>query len=327
MKHQDTQFLRFIAILLIINSHLDKYYPIQSIASGGAIGNAIFFFLSAFGIYISQQKRNRNFDEWILGRIKRIYPTIWVTVILLLMPVMLINGDLSSKNILQFIGNFFYPPYWFIQALLVFYIITFPLLKSIKKQKELILFGVLFLIYLGSYLTWIDMSKWSIEKIPFVIINYFIIFIFGIFIARRNDKIIYSGIMNYIWLFLFVGLIYLHKYFITKGILIEFQFVQQAALYPMLYYLLKISRSPFVLSILMNNKSFSRIVNFIANITLEIYIVHETIILYVLKAKLPFPLNLIVLLTLTFTLAILVKKLSDLIIAKMFTPNKLVTIT
>lgn len=171
------------------------------------------------------------------------------------------------------------------------------------------------------------MSKWSIEKIPFVIINYFIIFIFGIFIARRNDKIIYSGIMNYIWLFLFVGLIYLHKYFITKGILIEFQFVQQAALYPMLYYLLKISRSPFVLSILMNNKSFSRIVNFIANITLEIYIVHETIILYVLKAKLPFPLNLIVLLTLTFTLAILVKKLSDLIIAKMFTPNKLVTIT
>jgi len=69
MKYPDTQFLRALAILLVINSHLDKYYRIPYIGMGGAIGNSMFFFLSAFGLYLSQQKQSQNFKEWFTRRI------------------------------------------------------------------------------------------------------------------------------------------------------------------------------------------------------------------------------------------------------------------
>jgi peptidoglycan/LPS O-acetylase OafA/YrhL len=42
-------FLRFSAIVLVINSHMDSFYPIPELGTGGALGNALFFMLSAFG--------------------------------------------------------------------------------------------------------------------------------------------------------------------------------------------------------------------------------------------------------------------------------------
>lgn len=35
MKHPDTQLLRAIAILIVVNSHLDRYYPVSYLATGG----------------------------------------------------------------------------------------------------------------------------------------------------------------------------------------------------------------------------------------------------------------------------------------------------
>lgn len=83
MKYPDTQFMRALGMILIINSHLDHFYPIPHIGTGGAIGNSIFFFLSAYGIYLSQQEKNKPFSEWFEGRIARIYPSMWIVLIFL----------------------------------------------------------------------------------------------------------------------------------------------------------------------------------------------------------------------------------------------------
>ena len=98
MKNPDTQFLRAVAILLVINSHLDRYYPMQHIGTGGAIGNSIFFFLSAFGLYLSQQKQSQYFKEWFTNRISRIYPSLWIVLISLFYTC----SDLAGQVILQY---------------------------------------------------------------------------------------------------------------------------------------------------------------------------------------------------------------------------------
>jgi peptidoglycan/LPS O-acetylase OafA/YrhL len=46
----DTTFLRFVAIWLITNSYLDKRYPVSAMATGGQLGNSLFFMLSGFGV-------------------------------------------------------------------------------------------------------------------------------------------------------------------------------------------------------------------------------------------------------------------------------------
>lgn len=50
-QRRDTEFLRCVAIIMIVNSHLDVFYPIPALGTGGAIGNSLFFMLSSFGLF------------------------------------------------------------------------------------------------------------------------------------------------------------------------------------------------------------------------------------------------------------------------------------
>lgn len=325
MKFPDTQFIRAIGILLIVNSHLDNYYPVKQLATGGAIGNSIFFFLSAFGICLSQQNKNRPFKEFMTDRISRIYPSMWLVLLSLTMPLMLFSGRLSADSATKFIGNFFNPPFWFLQALLVYYILSFSFTRpdhhgNIKKNGVLIFAGFLCLIYFLLYFTWVDLNAWSVEKSPFDLIHYFIVFLFGIFIAQRNEAITYTGPRNYLAILAILFLVYTHKYLMTKGILLDLQFIQQAAMYPLVYYLLKVSRSPLILKGLTQIKGLAPTVNFLSGHTLEIYMIHETLNRPVLHLGLEFPMNIILFLILTFSLASLVKKLSESIMKRINNP-------
>ena len=170
---------------------------------------------------------------------------------------------------------------------------------------------VLVVVYFVCYFTVVDLSKWSIEKGPFDRIHYLMIFIFGIFLAMHNDKIKYTGYNNYLIIIFLVILMYAHKYMMTKGLYPEFQFIQQAVMYPLVLYLLKISRSLFILTTLMKSKIISSIVRFLSDHTLEIYMIHETIGHPILKLQLTFPYNVFVFLTLSLILAAIVKKLSE----------------
>ena len=308
--YPDTQFLRAIGIILILNSHLDRYYPIAYIGTGGAIGNSIFFFLSSFGVCLSFKKSPKPFSEWYAGRIRRIYPSLWIVLLAIKMPLMIMEGKLSSTTVLIFLGYFFNPPYWFLQVLLVYSLLSFRFLKA-NPHKILIIVFILSLTYLGSYITWVDLSRWSIEEAPFDLIHYFIIFVFGIYIADKNKQIVYSGISNYILLLFFVCLIYFHKFLMTKGLYIEYQIIQQVAIYPTLLYFLKISRSPFVVDKIMKTKCISSIFQFLADNTLEIYMIHETISSPILKLGMPFPVNLMLFLLLTFAISAIVNKLAN----------------
>ena len=49
--------LKFIAVFLIINSHMDALYPkYKMLATGGAIGDVLFLFASGYTLFLSNRK-------------------------------------------------------------------------------------------------------------------------------------------------------------------------------------------------------------------------------------------------------------------------------
>lgn len=83
MKSRDIgiDIIKFIAAIIITNSHFGNIYPssLQPLATGGAIGDALFFFCSGFTLFLKPIGR---FDNWYKKRISRIYPTIFAWAII-----------------------------------------------------------------------------------------------------------------------------------------------------------------------------------------------------------------------------------------------------
>lgn len=82
MKQRDISIdiLKFIAALVITNSHMELLYgKYSALATGGAIGDVLFFFASGFTLFLGRMGR---FDNWYKRRINRIYPTVFAWAIM-----------------------------------------------------------------------------------------------------------------------------------------------------------------------------------------------------------------------------------------------------
>ena len=118
--------LRFLAIALIVNSHMGDLYLFPMLAVGGAIGNAIFFFASGYSLFLSNRD---SFFRWEFRRITRIYPSLWL--------FMIITGTCFGLK-WSFVDAII-PRYWFLTAILIFY----PLFFFVLKYFEKFLFGII----------------------------------------------------------------------------------------------------------------------------------------------------------------------------------------
>lgn len=317
-SRDNTLFLRFLAIILVINSHMDSLYPVPMFATGGAMGNSLFFMLSAFGLLLSENHRPQTFTQYYVKRLVRIYPVVWTNVLFLVLPITLFYYFTSTidyqtmtqvyylNNPLTVIGMIFYPPYWFLQALMFFYLVGFFFLKNYTNKKTVLAMLILAIIYVVSYAQFSNFSMLVIEQtIAFKLIFYAMVFLFGIYFASINDKIIYSGVRDYMILVGIVILIYLHKILWMKGIATEYQFIQQLLIFPMLYYFMKISHSPLIVDVIMKRPVISSVITLIGAMTLELYIVHGTIRPIVVKYLPGFPENVAVYLIFVFLISYL----------------------
>lgn len=71
-------WIKFFSVFLIINSHSDIMYPKFSIlATGGAIGDCLFLFISGYTLWLNRTVFP-SFANWYKRRINRIYPTVIV---------------------------------------------------------------------------------------------------------------------------------------------------------------------------------------------------------------------------------------------------------
>lgn len=126
-QKKSLELLKFFAALLITNSHLGYLYGQYSfLATGGAIGNALFFFCSGYALSMSKFDR---FDNWYKRRFFRVMPSMLAKGIL----CSLLGLNLTYVAIYQiFIGGG-----WYFNAVMIFYLLIYILQLFTKNNQKL----------------------------------------------------------------------------------------------------------------------------------------------------------------------------------------------
>ena len=111
-RNSSIDILKCLAALMITNSHMELLYGDYSmLATGGAIGDVLFFFCSGYTLFLG---RNARFDNWYKRRINRIYPTVFAWA---LVAAVVFGRDMNMYEIITIGGG------WFISCIMIYYVV------------------------------------------------------------------------------------------------------------------------------------------------------------------------------------------------------------
>ena len=306
-----TDALRLLAIALVVNSHMDIFYPVQQFGTGGAIGNSLFFMLSAYGITVSERSKPQSFSSYLGKRVLRVYIPTWTCIIFLILPVIYYYSHVRPETAhslvhyvglddpLRAIGILFYPPpdFWFLDALMFYYVVGFFLVKFYRPTLLALAVAVAMAIYISMYLMSTDFSLLIVEQeIRFKLVFYFITFLFGIYLAenwtvarRSRSQTIFDIVMMALALLIMYG----HKILMARGMFSSWQFIQQIMIFPILLALIRLVNLTSVVKVLSETRFLNHVIALGASMTLELYLTHGPL-RAVMYSYLPgFPLNVV----------------------------------
>lgn len=293
-------FMKIFAILLIFNSHCDKLYPKAFLATGGALGNALFFIISGYLLKIDE-----NFISLITKKIKKLYIPVFIVSIL-----SLFLNRVMPNNIIDFVKIFIWPTnYWFIGALIIFYILIFILnKKNISKHFGIFSFAML-VLYFVYYIFFMNRSIWSIEDNGltsisglFKLIYYFYIFALGFYIKQKEIKY-ENNYSTFIEIVLVLVVYFIIKLLLQKSIIsMQFQFIVQYIGIAFSYLCLKAAISFEDNIIPKLNKKIIDVITYFSGLSLEIYLIQ----FFTIKSceSIVFPINIIVASIITIIISI-----------------------
>lgn len=229
IKYNFIPYLKSFAVFLVINSHLDAYYPYSVLATGGALGNALFFVVSGFCLTDIRD----TFKKWYYHRLFKIYPpTFFMAIIMFLVYT---PSVISVSSIFTLI--FLPTRYWFIGAMVLFYIPFYYIFVNTKETARRYFATTFFLsvLYVICYMA-LDTSSWVVENADvttlssyFRLICYFGIFITGGYLKFTMAKKKEGKIQRWFLLtMLCVVFLYVEKYLMDKNVIsFDFQFANQ----------------------------------------------------------------------------------------------------
>ena len=269
--------LKFVACLLILNSHCRDIYPFYFLALGGGHGNAIFFALSGFCL----ANIKFNFCCWFKKRILRILP---VTLVVLFSG--LVYNVASQRLCLDYdiVFHDVLNRYWFVWAILIYYVFFYFIIKNgnVKRTTTCLISFALGYVALYAFLYtkntfFIELEGFSPIKVYF----YFGVMLMGGLLRQLNEKVCrYVEKMNVFVLLGFIlilGVVWVGEY--------ASMFVWNK-LYS-LQFLIHLSICSFAALIILLGKKLDRYINVqnklynllivpIADATLEIYLIQVT---------------------------------------------------
>ncbi len=288
-------WLKFYAVFLVMNSHMQVCYPKYSfLASGGAIGDALFFFASGFTLFLG---RHMRFDNWYKRRINRIYPSIIATAIV----TWAIWGNSDS------IGDILLGKrYWFIGCILIYYVLLYPI-KVLKGGSLAPLFfasGVVICVLL--YFIFFNNGVAFYADGLFRCFAYFLIMLQGAIMGRSAGSYIFKRI-HVIGLIISVVMFYLLFYIGNHSEVILLSFV---ALFGVTRYGYLCCCAP-LLEGLYYNKWIGQFVYIISQCCLEVYLIQKYIFTDTMNGF--FPLNLFVIMVEVLLMAYIVKIIAEFI--------------
>lgn len=308
--------LRAVACLLITNSHQEEIYPIRILASGGLLGDVIYFAISGYCLYsIAQQ----SFGKWYFKRLKRVYPPVWLTAGTLILTG--VYGTVSSQRVFNLM---LYPThYHFVASILVLYIFYFFLVKFVnqkpgdeEKRLKYVAIGIAVLYFVLFYTVY-DRSYYHIDNVNSKMIwpLYFYAMMIGLWFRRHEDEYLgKGGVMPWGLTFIF-GIAYFGtKFTLARGMMpASVQWVNQLTLLALLVGIFRCFIG-FEDTIKALPASVTAPFRFIADMAFELYLAQAVIIPTFNTGKETFPYNFLVTISITFLFAWLVHSATNIIL-------------
>ena len=165
----------------------------------GHYGVQLFIFISGYGLYTSNKHRKISYFKFIKERIKKLYPSLFLIVVFLLVAIPIWEGSINPATIkslllkLTLLFNFIpgealavTGPFWFFSLIVQLYLL-FPLLLKLKRKygtEILLIIGAISLlltIILNDFFHSLDVSLYVlfIGQLP--------VFCLGIYVASKPD--------------------------------------------------------------------------------------------------------------------------------------------
>lgn len=291
-------FVKVIATLLVLNSHMGICYGSHSaLATGGGIGDALFFFVSGFTLFMG---RKADFVNWYKRRLGRIYPTV---IAMGLVACLVFGQDFSFIEIMTA------SKYWFLQCILVCYLLLYPVIRYEWNLPTCI--GVSIAIMVGTFFFFdFDGGIFYGVNNYFRWIVYFSVMLIGGWICNNASRI------NYRWwclpLLIFCVVAWYGCNYVGKGNALQMlSYIPLIGICAAAY---SLGKAPLVEK-LFEKKIFGNALFIIGNLCLESYLIQKYIFTDELNGL--FPLNIPLIMIAVLTAAYLLHILSG-IISKIF---------
>ena len=282
--------LKFLAVLLITNSHIGfLYVKFNWLATGGAIGNVLFFFCSGFTLFLKPFKSASDFPNWYKRRINRIYPVVFAISI-----VRCVFFDDFHVDIISVITD---GGRWFVPTIMVLYIFIYFVGLYLRRWLNWVIAAVALITIVWFYCIPnrdfpFAMFSYSTNNIRWPL--YFLYMLIGAKMGMMSSVKQNHQQADHQWRNLIYCLLGVAGFYLLTGVtdrVESLSFLHVYSLIPMIavaYYLYWLCMGQWAKSIY-NTKAGNFIVRFVGGLCLEIYIIQ--ICLFTTKLNFLFPLN------------------------------------
>lgn len=280
MKERDISIdiLKFIAAIVITNSHMELLYGKYSmLATGGAIGDVLFFFCSGFTLFLGNMGR---FDNWYKRRINRIYPTVFAWAII---GAFVLGAQSDMKYILIHGGG------WFVTCIMIYYAVLW-FVRRFMEQKLWLMFALSTIAVVIWYLLLNRQPGWGMYGATyFKWGHYFLFMLLGAIVGRmskQNWKFSFQKDLGK----LFICLVAFYVILIgasRNSIICQWQIISLLPLLGITFYFYRLCNST-LLKRYYHNRYLGWCIKFVGGLCLEIYIVQGVLFTDAMNSIFPF---------------------------------------
>jgi len=320
----DTAVVLCIACGLIVNSHLEEFWPKSFLAVDGLLGNSLFYLMSGFGIGSSLFARPQRFGPFLARRLVRIYPAVMIAVLLFVGGVggrayATVNG-LPSWTLDEAFRALIWPtPFTYVRNIVAIYVIGYvvalPRSRAILYAGFATAIGLFLSICVRDSATLGPAARLSLGSVPTMAYDSFdtALFLGGMIVAGSR-----TAALRHFWVSGILAAVLCIAYFALKYLMV----VQGigAGFYPVLFVLVGVVS--YLLLGVLSDQAIVRpirrvlwlawVVDLVAGLTLEIYVLHQTLIsTFPWLATIQFPLNIILLVLISVAAAALLRMVTD----------------
>ncbi len=295
--------LKFLAVLLITNSHMDVLYGKYAfMATGGTIGDVLFFFCSGFTLYMKPMVSARDFPNWYKRRINRIYPTVFAVAIIFC-TFFGVHSDIN--HIILHGGK------WFITCIMIYYVFIYFIGLYLRDK----IFGVLGIVALASCVWFFSVDRvFPYNMYESGYLKWLLYFNFMLLGAKLGGGRVPDNSSSWKNLFLAIAAIVLFYVFYLVGMKVEkLEWLEVLNFIPLLFavcYLYQWSNGSMARALCRNRAVYS-VVRFVGGLCLEVYLVQD--VFFTDRFNHLFPLNILFIFCIILVAAYLTRCLARLI--------------